>query len=337
MLLVIFGAGASYDSVAGPLTPQEAYPATLSRPPLANELFNRRFGDDIALFPRCQPVIPYLQKPGANIEGELEKLQNEVPEYKERSRQLAAIRYYLQTMLSRCLTRWATVTKGVTNYKTLLDEIEHRRPSTEHVCLVTFNYDTLLEEALPTIHVNIESMSDYIRSDYRVIKLHGSVNWAHEVTSFGDVTNQDPRLTVSEVIELIPEVEFTKGFKVIPPDPLIQQRSNAPLFPALSIPVENKPGYECPPEHLEALEKCWPGVTKVLVIGWRAAETRFLKTLAEKLLKATPMMVVSSSQAKAAEVIERMRIAGVDAKFVAAKGGFSDTIISHEADNFLKI
>ena len=63
---------------------------------------------------------------------------------------------------------------GVTNYKTLLDQLEHYRRPDETVCLVTFNYDTLLEDALPTVGLKVLEIADYISSDrYKLIKLHG--------------------------------------------------------------------------------------------------------------------------------------------------------------------
>ena len=68
-------------------------------------------------------------------------------------------------------------TKGVTNY-TLLDEIEGwRSKQNELVRLVTFNYDTMIEQALPSVGVKIAAMHDYISQRYALIKHHGSVNW----------------------------------------------------------------------------------------------------------------------------------------------------------------
>jgi hypothetical protein len=305
------------------------------RPPLANQLFDLRFGDDIALFPKCQPVIPYLQQPGTNVERVLEKLQGEANEYPERHRQLAAIRYYLQTMLSRCLAGWAGVTKGVTNYKTLLDQIAHRKDANGKVCLVTFNYDTLLEDALPTVGVKILSIPDYISTDYQIIKLHGSINWAHEVNAnIADLHALNQWKVVSELIDRAPRLVFGP-YETVSGYPISKSGTNRPLFPALAIPVESKPGYECPQEQLNALENYLPQVTKVLVIGWRAAENRFLQSLATTVGKDASVMVISSTEKNAANVIETMKGAGVSARFIAAKGGFSNAILSGETDGFL--
>ncbi len=70
-----------------------------------------------------------------------------------------------------------------TNYRTLLGEIDQQRKS-EPVCFVTFNYDTLLEEAFSSLDIRFVSLDDYVsRNDYRIIKLHGSVSWVREVTA----------------------------------------------------------------------------------------------------------------------------------------------------------
>jgi hypothetical protein len=71
MLMVIFGAGASYDSCPTypPGTAVPASPDSLNhyhRPPLAIELFEDRpvFAEAIEhYFPECQPIVPRLRSP----------------------------------------------------------------------------------------------------------------------------------------------------------------------------------------------------------------------------------------------------------------------------------
>lgn len=81
MIMVIFGAGASYGSV--PSQPPSLYPRNMiySRPPLASELLLDRdfFADALSRFPDCHPIVPYLQssRPGVSIEQTLETLQAE--------------------------------------------------------------------------------------------------------------------------------------------------------------------------------------------------------------------------------------------------------------------
>jgi hypothetical protein len=187
MLMVVFGAGASYDSVPSK-RPVDSLPISEAqyRLPLANQLFEPRnwFVHIMNKFPDCQAIIPYLQFPtGGSVEQELERLQTEASNYPDRHRQLAAIRYYLQYMLLECGRGWdENVAKGITNYKTLLDQLKHWSKPHDTICIVTFNYDLLLEGALPSVGLEIRNIPDYIDgNDWKVIKLHGSVNWGREV------------------------------------------------------------------------------------------------------------------------------------------------------------
>jgi hypothetical protein len=103
MLMVVVGAGASYDSV--PTFPAKGKPAMPDRLPLANELFQfssrPQFAQDVALFPQCAPVLPLLenQECGITVERVLQQLQEEAAEYPERHKHLTAIRYYLNYMV----------------------------------------------------------------------------------------------------------------------------------------------------------------------------------------------------------------------------------------------
>src|SRR4029077_6304145 len=95
MLMVIFGAGASYDSAQAH---RLLYPGggnqdfrvqrELSddggpwRPPLARDLFlnrHRAFGDIVQNYPKLAHILPYLREPsnGKSVEQVLESLQEE--------------------------------------------------------------------------------------------------------------------------------------------------------------------------------------------------------------------------------------------------------------------
>ena len=149
MLMVVFGAGASYDSSSS-FRPGSGRDSPY-RPPLANDLFDakeqvRQFAQK---YPRVLQVIQYLREipEDKSIEEVLETLQAEAENYDNRKRQMAAIRYYLYDLLWECTAEWDQCTQGDSNYRTLLDQIEQHRGG-ERVALVTFNYDRLLEHAL---------------------------------------------------------------------------------------------------------------------------------------------------------------------------------------------
>ena len=102
------------------------------------------------------------------------------------------MRYYLQFILTQCGAAWRGIAKGVTNYKTLLDQIERANKKNEPVCLVTFNHDTLLEDALVDFGLPIVAFSDNTKKHpfYRVFKVHGSVNWARILEN--EIQSQNP-------------------------------------------------------------------------------------------------------------------------------------------------
>jgi hypothetical protein len=86
-----------------------------------------------------------------------------------------AIRLFMQHMLTECQHQWANViTSNVTNYGTLLADIAVA--GVAEACFVSFNYDTLFEQALPTIGVTIDGLGAYIANPaYKVVKPHGSL------------------------------------------------------------------------------------------------------------------------------------------------------------------
>src|SRR2546430_1970153 len=123
MLMVVFGAGASYDSAPShpAVTPGERDPLWEHRLPLADHLFEERalFAPTLERFRDAQPVVPWLRhlERGKTVESILEQLQAEANNDPRRHRQLAAVRYYLQSAIWDCESAWdREAARGVTNY-----------------------------------------------------------------------------------------------------------------------------------------------------------------------------------------------------------------------------
>src|SRR5829696_8673118 len=120
-------------------------------------------------------------------------------------------------MLWKCERRWdaQNITKA-TNYITLLDQIQQWRAPEEKVCIVTFNYDLMLEAALSTVGVIIRSLDDYIVSDkYKLIKLHGSVNWARELeTEIDSTAASHPYGVLYEIINRASHLNVSSRYRV---------------------------------------------------------------------------------------------------------------------------
>ena len=339
MLMVIFGAGASYD--CDPSQPPKRHEA-LSNPrlPLANELFEDRYLmlGNVSDYRQCRPIIPFLRSSPhgpVTVERVLEGYREEVSIYPRRQSQLAAIKYYLQLMVWRCQRPWSRAegpTHGITNHVALLDQIEQFRHPQETVLLVTFNYDTLLETALESVDLHIHSIDHYISDPrYKLIKLHGSVNWGRVVIRHDDlkVLRDKPPALAHELIEGVTDQMVSGEYRASVTPPLAMLGDDL-LFPAIAIPVETKKDYECPDQHLRALEELLPNVTKLLIIGWRGAEAHFLALVKKRFTRSVPGFVVSGNHEDATETIATIQKAGINVHLRPASGGFTKFILKKE-------
>jgi len=181
-------------------------------------------------------------------------------------------------------------------------------------------------------------MADYIGGEFNLIKLHGSVNWAHEVRNF-PLTDGRPDSLVQQIINKAPDLDVNEeSFEIVYWDPF-NRPYGRPLYPALAIPVVNKPGYECPKEHQKVLNESFPQVTKVLIVGWSAGENKFLKSVTEGISRRASIMVVSRNESSSSKIVESIFPLLREAKFTgdifAAKSSFSDFLFSPEISQFL--
>jgi hypothetical protein len=341
MLMVIFGAGASYDSCSS--FPPWNFPRSehlWHRPPLAKELFLplAHFRGASEKYSRLQPLLPYLEAK-VDIETILEEFRAESENDAERRSQLLAIQYYLRQMIASCQGEWRSLTRGVSNYKTLLDQVRgHSR-----VCFVTFNHDTLLENALEGIDVRLEAISDYTsHPKYSLIKPHGSIDWKlwipkEENTSlirFGDQPGEQDMIRAAPVVG---ERRIIEKEGRTPPSP----PATGPWFflPALAIPTVSKHTFVCPQAHVNALESLIPKVTKIAIIGWRAGEHHFLKKLKDGLTRPVPVIAACGGAKDSTETYERMEAAGIPADFrrdaAGAAEGFTEFVVNRRIEAFL--
>lgn len=343
--MVIFGAGASYDSIPG-ASPSLDYSSSLqqeTRMPLTTELFQgrREFNNALAMFPRCRPIFPLLRNSnnGKSIEQILQTLQDDSDEYPERHRQLAAIRFYLQSIIWKCEQDWLRIySDGMTNYTTLLDLIERWRKPGEQVCLVTFNYDTLLENSLREMGIPIAEIADYVGNDnYKLIKLHGSVNWAREIVNVLPNLAQNDNIwaITKSIIDHADILQISQRYHIISAMPTPKINSDVGLFPAIAIPVETKSEFVCPDEHIDTLRALIPEIDRLLVVGWRGAEQHFLRLLVQNLNHEVRGLVVAGSVQAAEETIENIKRLNIRGEFQCARGGFTEFVVNREGDDFL--
>lgn len=243
-------------------------------------------------------------------------------------------------MLWACGDAWLHEAHGVTNYRTLLDEINRFRKPDETVSLVTFNYDTLLELGLRDLGFKIKQVSDYVEQNphYKVFKVHGCVNWGQVVVreGFEGHVNIAPA-TIERMIAIVDELKITESFVISPARPMAWV-ANEPVFPAIAIPVQTKSKFACPQSHIDCLAKLLPAVTKILVIGWRAMEQDFLRLLAAHLPKRRVLVyIVAGDEESARNTGEALGRFDLQLEMRFDKGGFTDFILEHRAQEFLGI
>jgi len=343
VLLVIFGAGASYDSVLHypPRGTPGHRPLDLEedRPPLANQLFDSRSAFVAAMlnYGDCKPLVNLLRG-NVQVEQRLAKFEDEARDFPPRRRQLAAIRYYLHEMLWSCERRWWQKHRGITNHATFLDALERWRfEKKEKVCLVTFNYDRMIEQAMGEVFgFKFDHFGRYIADEkYTLIKLHGSVDWGYEILI--PAAPRNPK----QILEEIEALKVSEHFRKVSDFP-VKFDDGVVGFPALAIPVQNKSEFTCPPEHVQALASVIPNVTKIITIGWRATEQRFLRMLKNDLtgLKGSPdLMVVSCHIQGVTDTNDNLGLAnaGPSRKYATVDTGFSGLVRSiDELEKFLR-
>jgi len=364
MLMVILGAGASYDSSQayrpvhvgwGGQQSSFGVPAQRPddegpwRPPLAKDLFLDRhhaLGNIVRKYPKLSHILPYLREPSNNrsVEEILESLQEEGKDNPESQREFASVRYYLSELLHEVTEGWLTKTNRVTNYAPLLRDILRFNRSSEPVCLVTFNYDLLLENALNTFDFKLKDPEEHLGSHplLKLFKLHGSVNWSRVVTGqHGNrlqpqhIIEQADTLQVSDTFVLANAAEVSDMF-----------RFEDPIFPAIAIPVQTKSKeyFECPRTHLTYLGQMLDNITKILIIGWQAREAHFLQMLKPKLPLLRQVMVVGANRLDAEEILRYfLEAIGkqignqiLSRNLYTGQGGFTDFIVNEEGLDFFK-
>jgi hypothetical protein len=347
LITVVFGAGASYDSIPyKPVTPGVTYP---NRPPLANELFDYRFGNAISNYRAVRPLTFRLRQLGSvPLEEELDRLMQEAgpPGGKEEDggdarlrRQLAAVRFYLQEVVATVTREWPKDYAGITNYSILADRLEKWSAANhEPVLWVNFNYDTLLEEGLDdVIHFRPVKVEDYVRHDrHKVVKPHGSVNWAHPIIDpdshvlYGGYGNWLAEL----MIDRIDQISIDDEIRVTSPGNFADDGRG--LFPALTIPVRQKSAFECPAQHVQVMRDGLRQTKQLLVIGWAGNEENFLRLCRENLpVGEYRIHIVSGDESGAISTAGRLEANLVKGQLSSSQNGFTDFVSGGDLDQVL--
>lgn len=347
MLMIIFGAGASYDSIHGTNLRSVRYDHF--QPPLAKDLFAPLpvQGEAIDRFPQVRPLIPRLRKgakEGVFVERELEAIREEAEVISSHHQMLNALRFYLQHVLRECGETWQSYAYGVTNYVELLYRVERWRARTKKaVCIVSFNYDTILEAACTdALRLDLAQVGYYISHDeYKIIKPHGSVHWGVRLNR--TTQEQGEAAVRREVIDLGSNLDLSDDFYITADARIVNphdKETRCPLLPAIAIPMERKSetDFVCPKNHLRALRKCIEEVDHLLIVGWKGYEDHFLRLWENKSPVLQSVKAVLGNQAEASDLLDRLQRPGLVGNGTArlpSETGFSDFLVTDELEQFL--
>jgi hypothetical protein len=332
--MVIFGAGASYDSCSS--FPPEQWPrggTAWHRPPLAKELFLNvpQFRGISRTYDRFQPLLPDLEAQ-ENVEAILEGFREKAVSDVECRRQLWAVQYYLRELINYCQANWINHTHGVSNYRTLLDQVRE----CNRVCFVTFNYDTLLDSALQSFDHPLRTMSEYTSGPkFSLIKLHGSIDWKYWIPK---TTTNLQRNDQPQPQDLIRAALSVGDRAIIDKDGNTPSETKIELhfyLPALAIPTASNQRFVCPPAHIQALGDAIRHVTRIAIVGWRAAERNFLEMLATGLPNEVEAIAACGNTDAAEATLGRLSAAGIRGKFQASPGGFTDFVVNRRIEPLL--
>lgn len=314
VLVVVVGAGASYDCKADPpgdgehVMPipdgpdSDSRPWAEVRPPLTAELVDGErfvFNQLLNRHPRAAPIVAVLREALNDKENPV-PLEQALREYQARGEanpsvegQLRDFRCYLRDVLLKCGRYMLSPSVGgvVTNYTRLVTRcIQWAYEVRGHVCFVSLNYDVMLENALESVVGDAFStvlLPTYWQEErFSLVKPHGSAAW--QVDGNGQLQ-----------LEVVPDRIKSFGYP-----------------PRLALPVMPKVDLLWPDEQRDCFRRRASEATRLLTIGWRAGDTGLVEEMRThmggKPIRTLGVVGNSDSQARRAvmDLLESLRNLG---------------------------
>ena len=302
MLLVVLGAGASFDFSRGYPAGQSIDPLAW-RPPLTDSLVadcahNRDLLNAVPGRAASSLITEVRRRLSLSSAPTLESILDDLSKSNGlRARELLAFRMYLQALLRKCSSEGIDEVAGDTNHALLVRHLEMwRKPRNEPVLYVTFNYDSILEEALTSdLGWQPGGIESYLeRDEFQLFKLHGSWNWS-QITDVechypgGDGGDDDPELRRALLdnaaafdgkeygtIQVTGNTDWQRFTARVRWQ---ETRRSVWALPALAVPLGSKARFTCPQSHVDILARYLPKIDRILAIGWKAGEPAFVDLL----------------------------------------------------------
>lgn len=290
--LIILGAGASFDCGIQ----NKKY-----LPPLANELFHDRYIGPGSYYQGAYQLCADLAHT-KDIEAYFQHLWERITHHYNpiTLSKIINVQFYLHDLFIGISRQCAN--PKVSNYKSLVNLIEDYTIRTnEHVAIVNFNYDLLLEDALnKCLKYRFETIDDYVEYSNRRILLfkpHGSCNFIRKLhPSISEILPMYYEMrSVSTLAEFLYEGKKDLNYiisklngeiELLGRDEIIRNTDTPELvtyLPQLLIPYKSKDSFVMPPKHEVWMEQFLASIDEIIVIGWKGTEAKFQQLLKSKL------------------------------------------------------
>jgi hypothetical protein len=315
--LIILGAGASYDST---------YDHNLTwdqRMPMTNYLFEDRFLDVLKKYNGAYDLSSEILLGKTSLEDYFQKQWHKIERTHDQAllNKIINTQYYLHDLFSTLSEKFSNSRKcNYLNLVKLAHEYTTHNPG-EYIPIVTFNYDTLLEDALQRhLQYNYHHMDSYIdSSQYKllVFKPHGSCNWVRKFKpGFAPTTFIDQHVNSIDLMakhiyvnnkslnQIQNHLEQDVTLYIKNPNPNAKIKQNSIYnnhYPWMLIPYKDKDALIMPDNHEMTLTHTLTKVEEILIIGWKGAETTFQKILQNSLGGRALKITLVEPDEKAAE------------------------------------
>lgn len=307
-------------------------------PPTGYEVFAEKYEELIHQFPGADQSTTKFESRGNDIESCLEEEWDMV---KTKYNPQVAIRhlsiqFYLQRLFTSISTEVQQKFRRKNLYRLLLSKLEtitSQNPQ-ERISLVTFNYDTILDQFVAEANGaqlnDMERYVDYHKNNLLLFKPHGSCNWGWRIPrEYSEQLNRVPfaRHLWEEKVEpwklyfkLLGNIDdmidinswgteqfnddYHRGRYTIAKSKLqvIPRGEEEEYFPALLIPYRDKDEVLMPYEHVQTLKHAIDRIEELYLIGWKGNEQLFNKKL--KNARNLKRLIIVNPEAK--EVEERI-------------------------------
>ncbi|MCQ2605177.1 MAG: SIR2 family protein [Bacteroidales bacterium] len=269
--------------------------------PLGNQLFDDKYSGYTVYYDGVKHLSPIFKISGKGVEDFFEDFWKDLKKsyHKQGVRDIINAQFYLQAIIKQCEANVLQNYKNTHVYYPFIHAIrDHIIDTGDVISLVSFNYDTMLEDALKLEYgKTFDAMDEYMDRENKILlfKPHGSIDWGWRVQNkyedqkefFDDLyaKNVDfyqlfysiigtPETTLKG-IEWGTRSRMKQDLKFTLNKDLIQKTNGGVFYPALLLPYKDKDDFIMPYVHQHLMKDAIKDVEELYVIGWKGNEAVF--------------------------------------------------------------